>query len=443
MPHRKLSLRWAKSCILFSMKPTPKNLCHCLIFIITVVFITHTSAASTKFDPKPNDDRARISFIDATGVFGEELTLKSFKAAVLRAITDKVDYLVFVLDSPGGDLRDAKLIAELLSSAPASLTIASYVIDALSASVFVLATSDSILVSPKSATGAAVAYTYDSSTGEYDVDKKFNSAIAAQVASLAENNNQSGAIYRAMIDPGASLWTYLDENGHLHYQQNEPNHDSKKMWDSPETVLTLTPNESQEIGLATLCPNSKTAIAKKLGHDEFVLVKGPAYRFLATSKAVRRDQQKLAQFDATIDKTIAEAMNDYHKIVNRLDKSRSEDPRSMSVWYDRQSLMLTPSSQYKWIDQVKTYSSSLYSLQSHITTAAKREKTIQKLIAQRNDLNRELSGDLGYDYVTVYESWLYQPELKIKMETAWEESVESIRWCEQNKTRYTVDPTQP
>ena len=147
----------------------------------------------------PDADSGRYVEATLTGTFGEEITAPGVSAVLKLAKTTRAKTLVFVIDSPGGYVADARAIAEILENEGSDFRIITVIRRAISASIWLLSKSNVIAFEDGKAAGAAVAYSQDETTGEISVDSKFNSAIAAQLAGSAERRGQPGAVYRAMV----------------------------------------------------------------------------------------------------------------------------------------------------------------------------------------------------------------------------------------------------
>ena len=233
--------------------------------------------------------------IPLCGVFGEpayriseqnvlELTDNTSPKIIERTLEfaskNGIKHIVFRIDSPGGLLSTAEAIVDIMTKYDDVLEYHALVKKGLSASIWIIFACDTIYVTSDTVIGAAVPYT--GKLGAVQVDEKFNSAIAAKLATIAESKGHSTVLLRAMILQGAAVYASTDIDGTTSISNVLPT-DSKGISinavDTAETVLTLTGQEAVELGLAKFAPNNASDLGNSPSFNGWVL----ANRYVAIS----------------------------------------------------------------------------------------------------------------------------------------------------------------
>lgn len=311
---------------------------------------TRESAPADEVDEEqkaPARERAATDFtpyieIPLVGMFGRDIIPAGIEESLRYASRRGVRDIVFTIKSPGGYVWAADDIAEILKEHAAEFRYRVIIEEAISASIWLVFSCDEIFVKPGATIGAAVVFSQDSSTGEVEVDKKMNSAIAGKIAALAESNGHPGALARAMIVSEAEAWRYAQEDG-SHLIRDEAPADARdaEMVDGPSTVLTLTARDAVRIGLARM----HTGDADSLGG----LIEIPGWRRMSDfgAAAMRRAKEEHAKDELSrenLSRTISELAV---TLGMQIDEAVTRDPENNRYVFDGYG-MLTPASRREW-----------------------------------------------------------------------------------------------
>ena len=132
--------------------------------------------------------RTNYIVIPIEGMIGEQTNADGLEKTLRLAARKKIKHVIFAIDSPGGYIYDAVETLKVLKEYDKAMTYHAVVLEgAISAASVYVAAADNIFVRPDARVGGAVAYTNNNTTGSKDVDAKFNSIWAAEVAARAES----------------------------------------------------------------------------------------------------------------------------------------------------------------------------------------------------------------------------------------------------------------
>ncbi len=209
--------------------------------------------------------------IPIEGTFGEDIIPIGVANALDGAKRRGVREIVFRINSNGGFVWAAEDIAKILDERAADFTYHAVIEKAISASIWVALSCETMHMAPGSTIGAAVVFSVDESTGEAEVDAKMNSAIAGGLAARAEKNGHNPDVVRAMVLGASELWEWVDESGEVRVGAAVPKgvraSDSKKI-DDAKSVLTLTAEDAVRLGFARPIETaSGVALAAALGAE--------------------------------------------------------------------------------------------------------------------------------------------------------------------------------
>lgn len=195
----------------------------------------------------------RIGFdIEAPGV-----TIEGMEAVLEYASRkSRITHIIFVIDSPGGLVSEAREISSLLEEYSNRFQYISWVVQAKSAACYFVFNSDIVFVEDRAVQGAALHYRA-SKSGLVEYDAKMNAAGAANLAAVAESNGFSADLARAMVDPSHELFVQKFDSGQIELSGSMPESSPGVLVeriDGPDTVLALTAREAIEIGLGLPAP---------------------------------------------------------------------------------------------------------------------------------------------------------------------------------------------
>lgn len=288
--------------------------------------------------------------IPLKGTFGEDFTAAGVYDALKTAKQmQRVTHVIFTIDSPGGVVADANAIAAAMDEFDAEFTYSCVITaKAYSASIWVMCRCRNIFFVDGAASGAAVAFSRDESSGAAEVDAKFNSAIASGIAAAAEKKGHPGLLFQAMILPELEVFMVTDEDGKRTFLRNEPSKDKNyEVLDRRGQVLSLTTNDAVRIGLARrLSRLDLKLIGDVLGVDDWKLHDNSGQD--AMKRAKSRAEQYKRELE-TLDKKLVKIDEDLKKSVTRLQSSlrsaqnteRQSLSASLPYWRDVKSHLLS------------------------------------------------------------------------------------------------------
>lgn len=144
------------------------------------MLIVSLLAAAALCQPGPAIEGQVTYFeVPLKGEVGKEITAPGVRDAIKAAAGKKATCIVFILDTPGGRVADADLIAQVMDRERGGLKYYAIVNKAISAAVWPLSRMDRVFLAPGSATGAAVAFSVSGRSGSAEVDAKMNAALTA------------------------------------------------------------------------------------------------------------------------------------------------------------------------------------------------------------------------------------------------------------------------
>lgn len=228
---------------------------------------TRPATTPRRTDPAPARGAAMALEIPIEGVFGEDIIPLGVANALDKAARRGVEHIVFRINSNGGYVWAAEDIARIMDERAGDFTYHALIEKAVSASIWVALSCDTMHMTPDASIGAAVVFSQDETTGDAEVDAKMNSAIAANLAARAEAHGFSGDVVRAMVIGDAELWSWTNNAGEVRVGAERPSgaRDAQRL-DSRETVLTLTAQQAARIGFAQpVAEPTLDALAEALG----------------------------------------------------------------------------------------------------------------------------------------------------------------------------------
>lgn len=304
--------------------------------------------------PGPAGDAVRYMVVPLKGGVGREITARGVRDALRLAKRQRLNAVVFVIETDGGLVADADAIARVMDEERGELKYYAVVSKAISAGIWPLSRADRIFFEPGGIAGSAVAYSA-SSTGEVAVDAKFNAAIAAGLASAAEARGQSGHIYRAMVLMEASLYHWRDADGTVRVSASRPPHEVVGPVEmvSPTAVLALTAKQAAEIGFAVELPSKElSAIGPLIGAAKWEAAAaqglGP---MLTAQREIERRQKAKEDAEKRILELRAQVVDLARQAPTLRDAALSADPSRITVYYRDGTGTLSPESQLKWRKQ--------------------------------------------------------------------------------------------
>lgn len=280
---------------------------------------TKTERPKKNTTPRKRTPRASAAprdlyiIIPVHGMIGEETNANGLRNALKLAAKKKIKHIVFTIDSPGGYVYDAVETLKVLKEFDDALTYHALVEEgAISAASVYVAAADNIFVRPDARVGGAVAYSEDNSSGAAEVDAKFNSIWAAEIAARAESKGHPPEIFRAMVVLEAEVW--IDEDGKVF--PSRPRGSAKQI-DSRSTILTIRAGQMIRVGMAKEFEGKVSELGELLELENWSEVRTIGSKAMSSSAKARiklADRLKIAV--------------DYY--LEKADELKENDPRAHS-----------------------------------------------------------------------------------------------------------------
>lgn len=286
----------------------------------------------------PTGDAHRI---ELRGVFGEEILAAGVESAVKRALERGARRLIFVIESDGGVVQEATAIARVIEDAGERATTVAVVERGLSASIWPTFACEHIFMTEGAVLGAAVAFTQNTSTGEIAVDAKFNSALAAELAAMAERQGHDGELARAMVIPEIAIWATVEADGSWTVREARPDLATGGVRTVVETgeVLTLTAPDAARLGLSrTIGDHSTGAVGMAVEGEAWADAGDGA---MLGMQAVANDAERLRDTAPQIfQKAMACAMT-----------AAEYDPQRYTYALEGSSRRMSPEARRQWMER--------------------------------------------------------------------------------------------
>src|SRR5258706_5017454 len=200
--------------------------------------------------------------IPLIGDIGPEVKADDFRDALAAARRGGAQYVVLVIDSPGGSIDERnKILAVMVQTK--DLKLVAYVKRALSAAAVLAVACPQICMAPDASIGAAVAFKIGPNGLPEDIEEKFRSAIRAGERAAAAMGDRSDLWIRGMSELNLEL-SLVQEDGQPRLVEGLTEPDAKPIKKKGE-ILTLTAKEALASGLSTATINDVAAIRDALG----------------------------------------------------------------------------------------------------------------------------------------------------------------------------------
>lgn len=304
-----------------------------------------TDAENPELDEEPEESRAARAKLSPTdqyiivpveGVIGESVTSNGLRAALLQAQKRRIGNVVFLVNSPGGYVYEAVQILEVLKEFDADLEYHCFIQEgAISAASVFAAASDRIFVRPDARLGGAVAYSSSNTTGAAEVDAKFNSIWAAEIAARADSKGHSGDAFRAMVELDAQL--FLTPEGKLSSSQST----GATELDGRTTILTIRAAQMVQGGMATQHDGDASGLGTLLNRPSWTEIRNIGTRAMTAAAKERAGLQKtydeaLAAFKPAFEEFERSDPRQFgYQIIREIDGRYRLDSDSMREWVAR------------------------------------------------------------------------------------------------------------
>ncbi len=218
-------------------------------------------------DPKSFKAGSKLYLeVPIVGRFGVQVVPDGVKKCLSYAAVNKIEHIVFFIDSQGGEQVAAKEIYDLLARYDKRITYHAVVRDSVGVAMAVTVWCDNVFLLPGANLGGTeLVY----NKNRYDGDPAvFLSQVAFEVGAVAEQRGWPAGAVPAMIDPSARFAAWVDETGQIVTGVRVPGSVSKKnvvVADRRQSVLTLTRNQAAALGVARKFSDKTAALGYELG----------------------------------------------------------------------------------------------------------------------------------------------------------------------------------
>ena len=277
----------------------------------------------------------KIPFV---GDVGRQIKADDLRAALAEARRAGATYVILVIDSPGGEIREwGKLMAVL--DEHRDLKFVAYCKQALSAAAMTALACPTIVMAPEATIGAAVPYRITPDGTAQDIEEKFQSAFRAATRYASAMGGRTDLWIRGMSEIDLELSIVRDASGR------------PKLVDGPAPaggaplkrkgqILTLAAREALDAGLSEGTVRSVDEIRNVLGlkawHDtgdaawSVIANRHVAAKSRDDEQAERVQRQRAAQkdvqqFTTRIDRIMAEVNAIDAAVVKLRERSAAEE----------------------------------------------------------------------------------------------------------------------
>ena len=254
-----------------------------------------------------------VVFLPIVGTIGFDetsehyITGETFTRALAEIRRAKPDYVVLVIDSPGGSIEDMGMMIRAIEEAN-DLHFVAHVHNAHSAAAVIAMTCPRIYMSPDAGFGAAVPYQIGPDGTPLNIEEKWRSAIRAVFRNAANLGGHSPALMRGMSEMGAEIMLTHDENGKPLVVDSSPDTHGRVIKRKGE-ILTLTADEAIEYGLSGGTFEVTEDLCAALGHPAWTPVRTHIWDYIVEKP--RQDRRQLAQLYQQARQQLAREQNQH------------------------------------------------------------------------------------------------------------------------------------
>lgn len=366
--------------------------------------VTRGPVAETFFDQPPPP--ARVSDpaaqgagdtlyleVPINGALGQEVFAEGIDRVLRYAKRYRIEHIVFVIDSEGGDLEEAAAAYNLLRSDRHQLTYHAIIRNATDAGLAIPVWCDSIHILP----GARLGGTQGAlSSAEDDAaDEVLRAQIANDIVRNVDLEGAEGSIVRAMIDPRVSLAAWVDDDGEVVVGEKAPPDappDRIIFSVGPGQLLLLDEPQAVRLG-ADAFRGSAASLGEALGHEGWTLESDIGR---STMDEVRKRKQReaadaTASYNARVEDNIRKRRTAEGYLEECLQHAAEWDPGSESYEYyvrrwgwgmRRGKIRMTQQSRQRWQQRSDT-------VIGYLQEAAKAVTALEKLDREATELGLE------------------------------------------------------
>ncbi len=219
------------------------------------------------------DDTLYIE-VPISGRFGEQIFTDGINRALAYARRNAIGHVVFVIDSPGGDLDEAARAYKSLGRVRDDVQLHAYVKHCRGAALAVALRCDSVFLAPGAQIGGSDELLFSTQDDASALERQVvQSQFASQIAREATETPEGADVVRAMLDPRERLVLWTDEYDEFNTARALP------MGVPPGRVvlsvgegelLVINADTASRLGLATV-PGGVGSLGELLGLEDWTL----------------------------------------------------------------------------------------------------------------------------------------------------------------------------
>ena len=205
------------------------------------------------------------------GRFGREIRADSIAEVLRYAERHRVPHVVFVMDTPGGDLDEAARIYRLLEEYDAALTYHAVVRRCRGDAMAVAVRCDSLAVVPGAVIGGADGEGATDDPEDSEVGAIVRAQVAYELGAQADRRFRAGPMVRAMIDPSETYAVWRDEDGVIVEGSAAPEgiDEGRVLAEAPAGVLLALDFETARELEVPVLERSVADLGGMLGYDDW------------------------------------------------------------------------------------------------------------------------------------------------------------------------------
>lgn len=339
---------------------------------------------------KPATDKTTYVLIPIEGTIGEDAVPMGLDDALAQASKKGIRHAVIWVNSDGGLALAIDGFKEAIQRHD-SMRIITVVQKAHSAAVPFVLLADDVLILDSARVGAAVGYLHNASTGEIDVDAKFNSALAADFATMAESKGRSAVWARAMVVRELEAWACKgDKPADTAFYATRDDAlaacDQPVQLDGPATILTFTADELLQLGIASGTIAREADIGPLLGLTGWT--KPSDAGAASMRKAAEQVRKQVAAIEAEAE-ALVKKLTASAELINGLEiditAAQNLSPHNFTYFVDGTTGVFTPAGKRDWQTRTDQAIEAWNKVEQRVATIGKLEADCRGFIERPDD----------------------------------------------------------
>jgi membrane-bound ClpP family serine protease len=222
---------------------------------------------------------SKVTVLTIDGELQYECETKAFAAAVAKASSQGVAFVLVEMDTPGGRVDLAREMCAAIDSANCDVVV--FVRGgkwggAISAGAAVSLSCNKVYIARSAVFGGATVVAMGESgltdvknvMGD-DVSTKISSIWQGMMASMAEKHGRSGLIARAMVSKEVGVVEVVRDGRNVFVEKESPGDKVVRRWNDKKRLVTLTGEEAVKSGMADGIAESREDVLRALGAADF------------------------------------------------------------------------------------------------------------------------------------------------------------------------------